>query len=111
MGLLCRILLVMWTTLAPAAFLFADDKPKGQTIESMVRMQDGTELATTVYLPEGSGPFPTVVARTPYNKDGLKGDAAKFVRQSYAFVGQDLRGRFKSKGHHAIIFHNDGWQT
>ena len=27
------------------------------------------------------------------------------------FVAQDLRGRFKSKGHHAVIFHNDGWST
>src|SRR5262249_53692927 len=56
------------------------------------------------------GPFPVIVARTPYNKDGLRGEAAKFTRNGYAFVAQDLRGRFKSQGHHAIIFHNDGWQ-
>jgi predicted acyl esterase len=110
MSLLCRIFLFVSTVLYVPAFLVADEKPKGQTTDLMVAMHDGTELATTVYLPEGPGPFPTVVARTPYNKDGLKGEAAKFVRQGYAFVAQDLRGRFKSKGHHAIIFHNDGWQ-
>jgi predicted acyl esterase len=109
MSLHCRIFLLLSTLFLPA-FLIAQEKSKARTIETMVAMHDGTELATTVYLPEGPGPFPTIVARTPYNKDGLKGEAAKFVRQGYAFVGQDLRGRFKSKGHHAIIFHNDGWQ-
>jgi uncharacterized protein len=75
----------------------------------MVAMADGTELATTIYLPEGKPPFPVIVSRTPYNKDGLKGEAAKFCKNGYAFVAQDFRGRFKSKGHHAIIFHNEGW--
>ena len=61
----------------------------------MVPMQDGTELATTVYLPRGPGPFPVVVSRTPYNKDGLKGEAATFVRHGYAY-GFHL-GRVASK--------------
>jgi predicted acyl esterase len=96
--------------------LWADDKstshPDKNAVQGkdfMVSMTDGTELATTVYLPEGKPPFPVIVSRTPYNKDGLKGEAAKFNRHGYAFVAQDLRGRFKSKGHHSIIFHNDGW--
>jgi len=89
--------------------LFADDKGKFQVQDVMVSMTDGTELATTVYLPEGKSPFPVIVSRTPYNKDGLKGEAAKFCKNGYAFVAQDFRGRFKSKGHHAIIFHNEGW--
>jgi predicted acyl esterase len=72
-------------------------------------MADGTELATTVYLPEGKPPFPVIVSRTPYNKDGLKGEAARFCKNGYAYVAQDFRGRFKSKGHHSIIFHNEGW--
>src|SRR5262249_55793760 len=79
--------------------------------DSMVPMSDGIELATTVYRPKGDGPFPVIVARTPYNKDGLKGEAQRFCRNGYAFVAQDLRGRFKSKGHHAVIFHNDGWNS
>ena len=89
--------------------LFADDKGKFQVQDVMVSMSDGTELATTIYLPEGKPPFPVIVSRTPYNKDGLKGEAAKFCKNGYAFVAQDFRGRFKSKGHHAIIFHNEGW--
>src|SRR5258708_7150298 len=75
--------------LLPAALVVADEK-KPQTIDTMVAMHDGIELATTVYLPEGSGPFPVVVARTPYNKDGQKSEAAKFVRNGYAYVAQDL---------------------
>lgn len=103
--------LALATSLFRPAILVADEKPGARTIDAMVPMQDGTELATTVYLPEGMGPFPVIVSRSPYDKNGLRGDATRFVRNGYAFVAQDLRGRFKSKGHHAIIFHNDGWQT
>lgn len=103
-----RIGLVLGFVLT-ASFLYAEDKGKQQNQEVMVAMTDGTELATTVYLPEGRPPFPVIVSRTPYNKDGLKGEAAKFCKNGYAFVAQDFRGRFKSKGHHAIIFHNEGW--
>ena len=31
-------------------------------------MRDGTTLRSDVYLPNGKGPFPTLVTRTPYNK-------------------------------------------
>src|SRR5438270_1814254 len=105
-----RLLLVFAASLFLPAVVGAQDKAKTQIVNHMVAMEDGTELATTVYLPEGQGPSPVIVARTPYNKDGLRAEAAKFTRNGYAFVAQDLRGRFKSKGHHAIIFHNDGWQ-
>ncbi|MBS0264715.1 MAG: CocE/NonD family hydrolase [Planctomycetes bacterium] len=89
----------------------ADEPNKIIVADEMVPMSDGIELATTVYRPVGEGPFPTIVSRTPYNKDGLKNEAQLFSRNGYAYVAQDLRGRFKSKGHHAIIFHNDGWNT
>jgi predicted acyl esterase len=88
-----------------------DELPEVEAADSMVPMSDGIELATTVYRLQGSGPFPVIVARTPYNKDGLKGEAQRFCKSGYAFVAQDLRGRFKSKGHHAVIFHNDGWNS
>jgi predicted acyl esterase len=100
--------LVLGFFLAPS-LLYGDQSGKSQTQDVMVAMTDGTELATTIYLPEGKPPFPVIVSRTPYNKDGLKGEAAKFNKNGYAFVAQDVRGRFKSKGHHSIIFHNDGW--
>ncbi len=34
----------------------------------MVQMPDGILLATDVWLPDGPGPFPTVLIRTPYGR-------------------------------------------
>jgi putative CocE/NonD family hydrolase len=66
--------------------------------EQKVPMRDGVQLGTDIYLPKGNGPFPTVVVRSPYSKvDGkLIGDF--FVRNGYAMVCQDTRGRFTSEG-------------
>ena len=33
-------------------------------------MRDGVRLATDVYLPDGPGPFPAVLVRLPYDKNG-----------------------------------------
>jgi uncharacterized protein len=88
-----------------------DDLSEIEVSDLLVPMSDGVELATTVYRPKGDGPFPVIVARTPYHKDGLKTEAERFWRNGYVFVAQDLRGRFKSKGSDAVIFHNEGWNT
>src|SRR5690348_6231217 len=61
-----------------------------------VAMRDGTRLATDVWLPAGSGPWPVAMARTPYDKNGIKGD--RFVASGMALVVQDVRGRFASEG-------------
>lgn len=75
----------------------------------MVAMSDGVRLATDVYLPEqGKPPFSAMLLRTPYNKNGNEAIAATVTRFGYAMVVQDMRGRFASEGHHAIIFGNDG---
>lgn len=75
----------------------------------MVAMSDDVKLATDVYLPEkGNTTYPTILIRTPYGKDVGKGLAANLCPQGYAVVVQDMRGRFASEGHHAIIFGNDG---
>jgi uncharacterized protein len=107
----CELLLSLVVIAGGFRPLVADDEPELDVSDCMVAMSDGTELATTVYRPQESGPLPVIVARTPYNKDGMKGEAERFCRNGYAYVAQDLRGRFKSRGHHAIIFHNDGWST
>jgi predicted acyl esterase len=88
----------------------AQQRPATSATTYMVAMSDGVKLATDVYLPSaGTGKFPAIVVRTPYNKSqGGAGMAAAATRRGYAFVIQDLRGRFKSEGHHAIIFANDG---
>src|SRR5690606_17740662 len=35
-----------------------------------IPMDDGARLATDLHLPGGEGPFPTVLLRTPYGRDG-----------------------------------------
>ena len=34
----------------------------------MVAMRDGVRLATDVHLPDGAGPFPVIMERTPYGR-------------------------------------------
>ena len=63
-----------------------------------VAMRDGVRLATSVYLPPGEGPFPTVLVRTAYNRVPMHG--AEFTRRGLAFVVQDCRGRYDSEGLH-----------
>ncbi len=81
-------------TALPLSRVAAEEK----TFDVMIKARDMAELATTVYLPDGEGPWPCVLSRTPYNKNGLRGMAKRFVKRGYAFVGQDCRGRHKSPG-------------
>lgn len=64
----------------------------------MVPMRDGVKLATNIYLPEGDGPWPVVLTRTPYNKNGADGRAASYNEKGYVLVSQDVRGRYESEG-------------
>lgn len=88
------------TLLAASAFLLlaAPLVQAGEKQEFMVPMRDGVKLATNVYLPDGPGPFPIVLSRTPYGKDQGRGDAESINKAGYARVVQDCRGRFKSEG-------------
>ncbi len=74
--------------------------------EFMVPMRDGVKLATNVFLPEGQGPWPVVLSRTPYGKDRGAGDAANITKAGYVRVVQDCRGRFKSEGKY-VPWEND----
>ncbi len=78
----------------------------GKELSVMVAMSDGVRLATDVYLPDGEGPWPAVLSRTPYNK--ARGAARGFTRRGYAVVAQDMRGRFASEGEN-LPFIGCGW--
>jgi predicted acyl esterase len=97
-------LLVGWLSAANAPALLAAEPPK-QTEEVLTR--DGVTLATDVFLPDGPGPFPTVLARTPYNKEGIASLTREGAKRGYAVVAQDTRGRFASQGEN-LPFHLDG---
>jgi putative CocE/NonD family hydrolase len=80
----------------------------------MVPACDGVVLATDVYRPDGPGPFPVLLERTPYDKSAPSRAertaavarrlsraevAAYFVGHGYAVAYQDCRGRYRSGGH------------
>jgi len=64
-----------------------------------VAMRDGVVLFADVYRPTGPGPYPTLLQRTPYDKQNV---GAPFMLRAagsgYAVVVQDVRGRFTSEG-------------
>jgi putative CocE/NonD family hydrolase len=67
-----------------------------------VDMRDGVRLATDVYLPAAGGPWPALVARTPYGRRGALrapyAHPAWYARRGFAVVWQDTRGRGESEG-------------
>jgi putative CocE/NonD family hydrolase len=70
-------------------------------------MADGARLATDVLMPQGRGPWPVVLTRTPYNKALV--EYLPFIRAGFAAVNQDSRGRFASEGEN-IPFIGCGWE-
>jgi putative CocE/NonD family hydrolase len=80
-----------------------------------VPMRDGVRLSTDVYLPDAPGPFPVILVRTPYNNnvEASVQDAVFFAQRGYAFVVQDVRGRFDSEGEWSPFVHEaqDGYDT
>ncbi|MHB1572202.1 MAG: CocE/NonD family hydrolase, partial [Solirubrobacteraceae bacterium] len=85
--------------------------------QTMVSMRDGVRLATDTYLPAGHGQWPVVLVRLPYDKVGrytfMPQLAPQFTARGYAFVVQDVRGRFRSEGETLPFFHeaDDGYDT
>jgi putative CocE/NonD family hydrolase len=68
-----------------------------------VRMRDGVELAADVYRLERREPSPVLVQRTPYDRRisafaNLPADVLRLVRDGFAVVIQDTRGRYGSGG-------------
>lgn len=79
----------------------------------MVPMRDGVRLATDIFLPDGAGPWPALIERTPYDRTaprtneftrahpevfGREELARFFTRAGFAVVFQDCRGRYDSEG-------------
>ncbi|MDB5425005.1 MAG: hypothetical protein JWQ29_2421 [Phenylobacterium sp.] len=83
-------------------------------VEEWTILRDGVKLAANVYKPAGEGPWPVVISRTPYLKDGRadkerdpdgsKGRAAlakqakRYTDAGFVFVLQDVRGKGHSEG-------------
>ncbi len=98
LGLIAALLLSSSpTTVAPSPT--PTSAPLNPTVV-MLPMPDGVRLATDVYLPDGPGPWPTILVRTPYSRRGWSGRdvAPPLLARGYAVVAQDTRGRFESEG-------------
>jgi len=81
-----------------------------------VAMRDGTVLRADVYRPAAPGPYPVLVYRTPYGKDGAATAYTTHlaaVARGYAVVLQDVRGRYASAGEFDPYRHegHDGYDT
>jgi hypothetical protein len=81
----------------------------------LVPMRDGVRLSSNIYRPEAAGRFPVIVVRTPYGKDSkaVSGQAEYFAQHGYAYVIQDVRGRYDSEGEFTVLANEarDGYDT
>ncbi|MFW6174842.1 MAG: CocE/NonD family hydrolase, partial [Chloroflexota bacterium] len=81
-------------------------------------MRDGTRLYADIYRPEGDGPFPALLQRTPYDKRQIGAPSRPLnvrlaIARGFAVVIQDVRGRFASEGafHTFVNEADDGYDT
>jgi predicted acyl esterase len=91
-------------------------------VEEYATMRDGVKLAGNVFKPAGTGPWPVIMTRTPYLKDGridkehdpdgskMRANLVKLAKHytdaGYVFVLQDTRGKGRSQGFYSA-FEND----
>jgi uncharacterized protein len=81
------------------------------------RMRDGVTLRADVYRPAGEGPWPVLLARTPYGKQLPPAttwlDPLRAARNGFMVVIQDTRGRFASDGEWKPFHYErqDGYDT
>jgi len=81
------------------------------------RMRDGVVLYADVYVPDGDGPFPVLLMRTPYDRTQAHTvtfpHPTWYARRGYMVVIQDVRGRWTSEGEWYPFAHEaeDGYDT
>jgi uncharacterized protein len=72
--------------------------------EAMIPMRDGVKLHAVILTPSDIHvPLPILMQRTPYGVDGTTRAwfffaRPELARAGYIYVGEDIRGRFKSEG-------------
>jgi putative CocE/NonD family hydrolase len=88
-------------------------------LDVKVPMRDGVRLSVDIYRPQGAGPFPAILTRTPYDNaspehKALGSDQAFFFAEhGYIHLLQDCRGRCDSEGEWYPHIHDakDGHDT
>ncbi|HEY1495751.1 MAG TPA: CocE/NonD family hydrolase, partial [Candidatus Solibacter sp.] len=84
----------------PVRHLFHDY----QRSEALIPMRDGVKLNVVILKPADiAAPLPFLIQRTPYGVDATTRAwffrmRPELARAGYIYVGEDIRGRFKSEG-------------
>ena len=83
--------------------------------EVKIKVHDGVEIAVALYMPEGEGPFPVLLAASPYRYDNNAlpptpqflwretGPIDFYVKQGYVYANMDVRGCGKSGGEFGFL--------
>ena len=72
--------------------------------EAMIPMRDGVKLHAVILKPTDiTTPLPILMERTPYGVDDMSriwffAQRPELARAGYIYVGEDIRGRYKSEG-------------
>jgi len=119
MGTIIKVIGLFFLIAFPFSFIIVTGiYSPPEKLPVMVRMDDGVELATDIYLAPGSfgSPRPVILIRTPYGKNAM-GEyyGLLYNTQKYHMVIQDCRGTFDSGGKDDFIIfmeaYRDGVET
>jgi uncharacterized protein len=94
-------------------------EPQLKPREVKIRVHDGVEIAVALYMPDGDGPFPTVLGASPYRYDNNTlpatpqflwretGPVGLYVERGYVYAQMDVRGCGKSGGEFRFLDRNE----
>lgn len=121
--LLKNIVVCLLVVSAGHTAVYTQDKAAQQAVRVLenvrIPMRDGVATLAEVYLPKGEGPFPVILSRVPYGTKseyiGQYNVGRFWAAHGYAYVAQNVRGRFGSEGRFGS-YHNqqeerDGYDT
>jgi predicted acyl esterase len=87
--------------------------------EVKVRVHDGVEIALALYMPAGDGPFPALLAPSPYRYDNNilpaspqflwreTGPIEFYLKHGYVYAFMDVRGCGRSGGEFRLLDRNE----
>ena len=89
---------LLFAATAALAPLLAQDASVAVEKNVAMKTRDGVTLRADIYRPAADGKYPTLLERTPYNKDNAADFARRAAARGYLVVVQDVRGRYTSEG-------------
>jgi uncharacterized protein len=87
--------------------------------EVKIKVHDGVDIAVALYMPEGNGPFPVLLAPSPYRYDNNALPASPqflwretgpidfYLKHGYVYAHMDVRGCGKSGGEFRLLDRNE----